>query len=248
MEDLKRKVLEKKGYTVKDDSDVNSLIDNFVFNNLNTCNIELILTCGHEHKGKISSIYNKDVNCKECKNLDKYNYDINKNERTCTDCGYVHKNISRSNLKKWKCWKCKDGKRLKAEVLLGRLLSDKGYDVCKSYKYINEEGIKTSKTGDLYFEHNDETIVIEVDENSHLIKKNRNSHMKKDIMILHTENTRLIRVNSNEVENIAKCIEDVLKLKEKIIIFATTNESKKFFEKLYPLYENVKFFKADEDE
>ena len=76
----------------------------------------------------------------------------------------------------------------------------------KNYRYQYHD-LETSMTGDLFFIKDGETIVVEIDDSSHLSVQRKTIHLKKDSMIIFKEGSRLIHLHKNDmdsfVENLA---------------------------------------------
>jgi hypothetical protein len=220
---------------------MNALITNFAFNNSNKDEIEIKLECNHKKVCKIGSIYQCKKTCLICKNVEKFNYNIETKEKTCEKCKFVHKDIPSSNLLKFNCWNCDAPKKPDTKLL--KMMSDNGFQVNKNYRYFSVEGKKTNKTGDLYFVDEEENvIVIEIDDASHLSEKSKSSHLEKDNLILVRNKTKLIRLHRDDIDDFVNNIDEILnKLKDRIIIvYQPTKNTKKFYEKLYG-YEEQRF-------
>jgi hypothetical protein len=220
---------------------MNALITNFAFNNSNKDEIEIKLECNHKKVCKIGSIYQCKKTCLICKNVEKFNYNIETKEKTCPDCGFVHKDIPSSNLVKFTCWNCAEN--TKPDTKLLKMMSDKGFAVKKNYRYFSVEGNKTNKTGDLYFVDEDKNeIVLEIDDPSHLSEKSKGSHHEKDHLILIRDKTKLIRLHRDDIDHFVDNIDGVMKTLKRVIImvYQPTKTTKKFYEKLYG-YEQQRF-------
>jgi hypothetical protein len=121
------------------------------FNNKNNQQVNIKFKCGHEKTVRISSICCKVLVCVPCKNLQKYNYNLETGDKTCSDCGHVHKNYDKANLSRFKCYLCSQTYKKNPDLLLYKLLTQKGYVLSKNYRYHDENGNKTKRTGDLWF-------------------------------------------------------------------------------------------------
>lgn len=226
--------------TIKEYCDKNNFIclstdiEQQLVNNKNKSILKYVLTCGHEKETKVSTLASKKyiVTCFDCKNEDKYNYNIKKKSRYCPTCEFTHTNVPYSNLKSWKCCFCRiDRKVLKTEVKLYRELLTLKLDVSKNFKFPDQ------KTADLYITNDKGTYIIEVDDKSHLIKKNKESHYEKDNQVLNLPNTQLIRFHKEDyqafIDNINIVIDNVQKSKNKITVFKNSLATDQFYAKIY---------------
>lgn len=204
---------------------------NYNFHNQNKNNVKILMNCGCEKVMKISSLYNaKKATCCVCKKLEQYGYNQNTKERTCKNCKFVHQNIPDSNHAKFKCCFCVA--KIKKEADLMKFLFDKGYNMIKNYRYVENKG---SLTGDLYFELNGKTYIIEVDEESHLNSKRKIVHIKKDDIILNEENKVLFHVHKDDINEFAQKFDELIKIgdEQKIIVFRNTEKTVAFYNKIY---------------
>lgn len=233
LEVLKSLIKNKRNYEVTD-APMNALITNFAFNNSNKDEIEIKLECNHKKVCKIGSIYQCKKTCLICKNVEKFNYNIETKEKTCEKCKFVHKDIPSSNLLKFNCWNCDAPKKPDTKLL--KMMSDNGFQVNKNYRYFSVEGKKTNKTGDLYFVDEEENvIVIEIDDASHLSEKSKSSHLEKDNLILVRNKTKLIRLHKDDIDDFVKNIDVVLKkLKDTtILLYVSSDSSGNFYQRIY---------------
>lgn len=239
----------EKGYqlcndnsTVNDKSDDNDSKEevNYKIGSANKTVVDLILDCGHEKQVKLSSLASKNfkITCIICKNHKKYNYDYLTKSRYCPTCGITHTNVPSTNLGKWKCcFCCKSITYNKAEIELFKWLHDnkttfkKHYIVSKNYKFPD------SKTADLYIQYDGQTILIEVDDVSHLTKVGKETHITKDDYCI-ANKLKLIRFNKAAIESFKEHFESVVESaanedKQMVTIFTETLDCHFFFGKIY---------------
>ena len=218
--------------------------DNYKFNNENSNKIMIKITCGHELKRAISTLFIKgsDIVCRHCKRNEKYGFNEDDSSITCRECNHVNTNCKSTNLGKFKCRACKHNAS-KFEIDLYNKLTALNFVVSKNYWYNKDNG---SLTGDLWFKKDDKTVVIEVDDNNH---KNKNlvSHRAKDVIILAQDEVQLIRVFNKDIEVFVQHINDILEMDDKIIVFQASKGSTKLYDSIYSGdFENtVKIKKVD---
>jgi hypothetical protein len=159
-EDRLKQSITDKGYEFVKFADDNDKC--YSFSNRNASQVVLKLKCNHEKTVKVSTVYCKELVCITCKNKNKYNYNVDTKEKTCSSCGHIHKNYCQANLSRFKCYMCEFKKN--PDLKLYRLLVDKKFTgIMKNYRYY-DNGKKTKRTGDLYLDYGGCTVVIEVDD------------------------------------------------------------------------------------
>lgn len=228
METLAKKLLDCKIELISCDKIVDG---NYAFTGVNKNMITVKKECEHELERRISTLYNKKdaIVCKTCKKEKKYNFNTEEKTITCKDCGHVNNDCKGVNLHLFRCRKCQL-KENKAETELYNRLCERGFKVCKNYRFNKDNG---SLTGDLYFEMKEKTIVIEVDDNNHK-KKTLDSHLAKDgIITTGSKDVQMIRVWNKDIDLFMQHLDRLLEIDAKIVVFNSSKESNNVYKSIY---------------
>lgn len=222
----------KKEFKAKKQIDSNA---EMISNNNNTDKIDITITkCGHTLNKPIKTVaccalQKRELPCAECRTGNiyekwekKHNITIKQDTHMfiCNDCERFYNrepNALMNNITTFKCL-CKMKKE--SELQLYDLLSKTWkYTLYKNFSF--DDG--TNKSADFYVKIDDKTIVFELQDSSHYIKRNRDADIVKKALFKNLPNVHCVYIDSlflkRDIKELSKFFENILNWEDKFYLF-----------------------------
>lgn len=212
------------------------------------------IDCDHIVTKKISSLAIKNsIKCLQCKfeneiiprheEMLNMKVDVKNKKITCNDCDRKYNKESLSNICSFKCL-CNMKKHHDERIIYDELIKHYPDNLYRNFNNFKQEW--KTYTSDLYLKFGKKYIIINIDDDSHNIKKNKDSDVQKLQILLEDNNYKsfYIRNNCLTKDKIDQTIELVLELIEtdsdKAIIISNEYKTKFYHHIIKELRENNK--------